>query len=169
MPFFAVGSGQYRNGRRFRSRNFHTPFLTGAGAGWRTYIASCPGVFSSGIRPRRSSGDGPISGIQTWRIREPAGDQEESSVGIPTSSSTVTAVSGSGGEAMGRRSVRIGETRRWRTSTVRKNYDDHLLPLGVVFWRPTDVYCSAYITKLAITKNGFKKIDHPLYILDLAP
>ncbi|GBP30745.1 hypothetical protein EVAR_82487_1 [Eumeta japonica] len=93
-----------------------------------TYVASCPGVFSSGIRPRRSSSlDGPISGVQTWRIPKPAGDQEELSVDTPTSSSTVTAVSGSGGEVVGRRSIRVGETRRWRTSTVRINYNDHSL------------------------------------------
>ncbi|GBP91356.1 hypothetical protein EVAR_64401_1 [Eumeta japonica] len=61
-------------------------------------LASCPGVFSSGIRPRRSSGDGPISGVHTWRFPETAGDQEELSVGTPTSSSTVTAVSGNDGE-----------------------------------------------------------------------
>ncbi|GBP53936.1 hypothetical protein EVAR_96614_1 [Eumeta japonica] len=42
----------------------------------------------------------------------------------PTSSSTVTAVSGRDREVVGRRSVRTGETRRWRTSTIRKNYDD---------------------------------------------
>ncbi|GBP84450.1 hypothetical protein EVAR_62748_1 [Eumeta japonica] len=47
-----------------RSQIFHTPFLVGAGAGRRTYVASCPDVFSSGIRPRRSSGDGPISGVE---------------------------------------------------------------------------------------------------------
>ncbi|GBP81315.1 hypothetical protein EVAR_53709_1 [Eumeta japonica] len=71
--------------------------LEGRGAGRRTYVASCPRVFSSEIRPRRSSGDGPISGVQPWRIPELAGDQKELSVGTPTSSSTVTAVSGSGG------------------------------------------------------------------------
>ncbi|GBP19263.1 hypothetical protein EVAR_79863_1 [Eumeta japonica] len=60
------------------------------------------------------------------KIPEPAGDQELS-VGTPTSSSTVTAVSGSDGEVVGRCSVRTGKTRRWRTSTVRKNYDDHSL------------------------------------------
>ncbi|GBP24302.1 hypothetical protein EVAR_9400_1 [Eumeta japonica] len=43
----------------------------------------------------------------------------------PSSSSIVTAVSGGDGEVMGRRSARIGETRRMRTSTFRKNYDDH--------------------------------------------
>ncbi|GBP52606.1 hypothetical protein EVAR_35796_1 [Eumeta japonica] len=111
-----------------RSRIFHTPFLAGAGAGRRTYVALCPGVFSSGIRPRRSSGDCSISEVQTWRIPELAGDQDELSVGTPTSSSTFTAVSGSGGEVMGRCSIRAGETRRWRTSLVRKNYNDHSLP-----------------------------------------
>ncbi|GBP06139.1 hypothetical protein EVAR_3523_1 [Eumeta japonica] len=30
-------------------------------------------------------------------------------------------------EVVGRRSAWTGETRRWRTSTVRKNYDDHSL------------------------------------------
>ncbi|GBP60049.1 hypothetical protein EVAR_44259_1 [Eumeta japonica] len=55
----------------------------------------------------------------------------------PTSSSTVTAVSGSGGEVVGRRCVRTGETQRWRTSTVRKNYDDHSLrprPYHLPLW-----------------------------------
>ncbi|GBP26044.1 hypothetical protein EVAR_20058_1 [Eumeta japonica] len=33
-------------------------------------------------------------------------------------------------EVVGRRSVRTGETRRWRTSTIRKNYDDHSLASG---------------------------------------
>ncbi|GBP92447.1 hypothetical protein EVAR_63197_1 [Eumeta japonica] len=60
------------------------------------------------------------------------GDQGELSVSTPTSSSTVTAVSGSDGEVVGLRSVQTGETQRWRTSPVRKNYDDHSLPLGVV-------------------------------------
>ncbi|GBP00349.1 hypothetical protein EVAR_61602_1 [Eumeta japonica] len=39
-----------------------------------------------------------ISGVQTRTIPEPAEDQEELSVGTPTSSSTVTAVSGSDAE-----------------------------------------------------------------------
>ncbi|GBP16177.1 hypothetical protein EVAR_9892_1 [Eumeta japonica] len=55
------------------------------------------------------------------------GDQEELSVGTPASSSIVTAVSGNDGEVVGRRSIRTGETRRWRTLTVRKNYDHTLL------------------------------------------
>ncbi|GBP29631.1 hypothetical protein EVAR_79180_1 [Eumeta japonica] len=50
---------------------------------------------------------------------------EELSVDTPTTSSTVTALSGSGGEVVGRRSVQTGETRKWRTSTVRKSCDDH--------------------------------------------
>ncbi|GBP72101.1 hypothetical protein EVAR_55144_1 [Eumeta japonica] len=66
-----------------------------------------------------------IQGDQT--IAEPAGDQEELSVSTSTSSSIVTAVSGSGGEVVGRRSVQTGETRRWKTSTARKNYDDNSL------------------------------------------
>ncbi|GBP84820.1 hypothetical protein EVAR_32719_1 [Eumeta japonica] len=86
------------------SRIFHTPFFASAVSGRRTYDASCPGVFSSGIPPRRSS------------------------VGTPILSSTVTAISGSDGEVAGRHFVQTGEIRRWRTSTVRKNYDDHLLP-----------------------------------------
>ncbi|GBP78517.1 hypothetical protein EVAR_60534_1 [Eumeta japonica] len=83
-----------------RSWVFHTLF---AGAGRRTYVASCPGVFSSGIRPRRSSDNGPISGVQTLRFPETAGDQEELSVGTPTSSSTVTAASRSNGKVVDRR------------------------------------------------------------------
>ncbi|GBP86726.1 hypothetical protein EVAR_63731_1 [Eumeta japonica] len=64
-------------------------------------------------------------GIQLRRVHQSSsGDQEKLSVGTPKSSSTVTAVSGSDGEVVGRRSVRTGETRRWRTSTVRKSYDE---------------------------------------------
>ncbi|GBP70781.1 hypothetical protein EVAR_52907_1 [Eumeta japonica] len=48
-------------------------------------------------------------------------------MGTPTSSSTVTFVSGSDNEVVGRRSVQTVEIRRWRTLTVRKNYDDHSL------------------------------------------
>ncbi|GBP47972.1 hypothetical protein EVAR_40396_1 [Eumeta japonica] len=70
---------------------------------------------------RRSSGGGPNSGVHTRKTPEPAGDQEQLSVGTPKSSSTVTAVSESDGKVVGRRSVWIGKTRRWKTSTVRKN------------------------------------------------
>ncbi|GBP84811.1 hypothetical protein EVAR_63693_1 [Eumeta japonica] len=56
-----------------------------------------------------------------------ARDQEELSVGTPTSFSTITAVSGIDGEVIGRRFVRTEKTRRWKTSTAWKNYDDHSL------------------------------------------
>ncbi|GBP87702.1 hypothetical protein EVAR_61927_1 [Eumeta japonica] len=98
---------------RMRWRSFADlphPFFCGCSCETQDYVASCPGVFSSGIRPRRSSGDGPISVVQTCRISEPVGYQEELSVGTPTSSLTVTAVSGSGGEVVGRRSVRTYRT-----------------------------------------------------------
>ncbi|GBP06388.1 Regulation of enolase protein 1 [Eumeta japonica] len=86
------------------------PFLV-AGTGRRTYDASCPDVFSSGIRPRRPSGDGPLSGVQSVKFPESAGDPEELTVDSPSSSSSVTAGSGSDDEVVGRRSVRTGETR----------------------------------------------------------
>ncbi|GBP94616.1 hypothetical protein EVAR_91140_1 [Eumeta japonica] len=43
-------------------------------------VASCPGVFSSGIRPRRSSGNGSILGIQILKVPESAKDPEELSI-----------------------------------------------------------------------------------------
>ncbi|GBP30055.1 hypothetical protein EVAR_14572_1 [Eumeta japonica] len=64
-------------------------------------VASCPGVFSSGMRPRRSSGDGPITGVQILKFPESTGDPEELSVDTPSSSSTVTAGSGSDVEVVG--------------------------------------------------------------------
>ncbi|GBP33116.1 hypothetical protein EVAR_18596_1 [Eumeta japonica] len=59
------------------------PFSCGCRCGTEDLlVASRPDVFSSEIRPRRSSGDGPISEVHTWRIPEPARDQEELPVGI---------------------------------------------------------------------------------------
>ncbi|GBP19335.1 hypothetical protein EVAR_12376_1 [Eumeta japonica] len=80
-------------------------------------------------------------------VPEPAEDQEKLSVGTPTSWLTVTTVSGSHGEVVGRRSFRTGETRRWRTSAVRKNHDDHSLPpyrapLNGYSQRPFSLRCS---------------------------
>ncbi|GBP61861.1 hypothetical protein EVAR_97303_1 [Eumeta japonica] len=97
-------------------------------------VASCPGVFSSGIRLRRSSSDGPISGVQILKFPESAGDPEELSMDTPSSCSTVTAGSGSDVEVVGRRSVRTGENRRWRTSTIQKNMTTTHLRMSVRSW-----------------------------------
>ncbi|GBP14616.1 hypothetical protein EVAR_93488_1 [Eumeta japonica] len=112
-----------------RSRIFHTPFLAGADAGRRTYVA-----LSRASSRREYDPDGPVVMALFQGIPEPAGDQEELSVSTPTSFSTVTAVCGSNGEVVSRRSVRTGETRRWRTSTVRKNYDDHSRMSAACAW-----------------------------------
>ncbi|GBP88429.1 hypothetical protein EVAR_67690_1 [Eumeta japonica] len=68
-----------------------------------------PGRLLVGDTFRRSSGDGPISGFQILKFPESVGDPGESSVDSPSSSSTVTAGSGSDDEVVGRRSVRTGE------------------------------------------------------------
>ncbi|GBP79469.1 hypothetical protein EVAR_48933_1 [Eumeta japonica] len=86
----------------FRSWVVHDRFWSQVG---RLIVASCPGVFSSGIRSRRFSGDGSISEVQVLKFPESAGDLEELSVDTPSSSSIVTAGSGSNDEVVDRRSV----------------------------------------------------------------
>ncbi|GBP84798.1 hypothetical protein EVAR_66668_1 [Eumeta japonica] len=78
-----------------------------------------PGRLPVADTSRRSSGDGPISGVQILKFLESAGDPEKLSVDTPTFSSTVTAGSGSDDEVVVRRSVRTGETRRsGKTTTI---------------------------------------------------
>ncbi|GBP88890.1 hypothetical protein EVAR_102903_1 [Eumeta japonica] len=78
-----------------------------------------------------------------------AGDQEELSVGTPTSSSTVTTISGSDGEVVGRYFVQTGEIRRWRTSTIRKNYDDHSVDALTPLAHGTPI-CGRTVTTAAV-------------------
>ncbi|GBP10192.1 hypothetical protein EVAR_77595_1 [Eumeta japonica] len=61
--------------------------------------------------PDGPSDDSPLSGVQFVEYLVSAGDPEKVSVDLPSSSLTVTAISGSDGEVVGRRSVRTGETR----------------------------------------------------------
>ncbi|GBP44763.1 Unconventional myosin-Va [Eumeta japonica] len=71
------------NGSNLDQLNRSGPFVRGSSTPYLRVpvrdggLASCPGVFSSGIRPRRSSGDGPISGgvMCTPRIRCGAGKE----------------------------------------------------------------------------------------------
>ncbi|GBP90396.1 hypothetical protein EVAR_65805_1 [Eumeta japonica] len=76
---------------------------------------------------------GPMS--RTCIFAGVAGDPEELPVDTPSSSSTVMAGSGSYVEVVGRRSVWTGEPRRWRTSTSRKNYDEHSLHVNDYHYR----------------------------------
>ncbi|GBP42877.1 hypothetical protein EVAR_27230_1 [Eumeta japonica] len=111
-----------------RSWVVHDLYIFVAGAGRRTYLL--PHARTSSRReydPDGSSGDGPLSGVQFMEFSQFSRRYRGGVSGF-----TVIFLDRNGrvweyNKVVGRRSVWTGETRRLRTSTIRKNYNDHSL------------------------------------------